>query len=169
MSGMTGSMSSGMTSYKMGKESWKQAKREMFYKETQSAEEVLRMEMSLEEIKGTQKAKYGASGVTSEGTPMDVMLATEREGRREIEYKKLMDFYQLLEMRKAGRLAKKAGQYALWGGIAGAVGSLGSMGASAAGYTGDQGGSAYKSKSPQSGQRSGGSGGGFNYWSLLGE
>jgi len=116
--GTFGSASSAMTSYQAGKAQNKLAQREATYKEVQSAEEARRMENELATLGGVQKTRYAASGVrTDEGSPMDVMLQTQREGQREIEFKKLMDAVQASEIRKAGKLAEKAGGY-------GALGSL---------------------------------------------
>ena len=184
MGSIVSTMASGMTEYYKGKEAWRQTKREMGYQRLQSAEEVRRMENELEEIKGVEKTQYAASGVrTDEGSPMDVMLDTEREGRYRISFKKFMDAAQLFEMRKAGRLQKRAGEMALWGSaasvmgqiIATAVGGLagGAAGAMAGSMSGQgtSSGSDYQMRSPFGRRYSSfgrGSGGGFNYWSLLG-
>lgn len=167
-----GSWSQGYTSYKMGAEQWHQARREMAYKNIQSAEEVRQMENELAEIEGQQKSRYGASGVKMEGSPADVMLATEREGRHQIEYKQMMDRFQVMEIRRAGRLAKKAGQMAFISGafLGGgqAAGGIGSA-LSKSGSPFDSLASS-KMKSPYSGKMgAGGGSGGFNFLSLLGE
>jgi len=120
---MVGTMASGMTSYEQGKQTWHNTVRQMAEQEIVDAETTRRMENQLSGLEGTQAARYGASGVEMEGSPADVMLATEREGRQGIAYKEMMDQTKLLEMRKAGRQAKKAGQMALWGSIAGTVGN----------------------------------------------
>lgn len=149
MSSWFGGFTSGVTSWEQGKEQWKQAKRSMQYQEEswaaqneysqrKSAEETRREENRLAEILGTQKAAYGASGVkTTEGSPMDVMLATEREGNNQIAYRSYMEqfqrdyeqamhMHQLYETQQAGRLAKKAGAYAMYGSWMAGTGQVGS-------------------------------------------
>lgn len=171
-----GTMSTGMTEYNKSKYAWHTTRREMAYKTVQSAEEVRQMENELAEIEGVQKTRYAASGVrTDEGSPMDVQLATLREGRHQIEFKKAMDAAEIFEMRKAGRLQKKAGQMALWGSIATTVGNTASSVFANIAGQGQAAGSPFdslassKMKNPVSGKMgAGGGSGGFNFFSLLG-
>jgi hypothetical protein len=67
------------------------------------------MRRQLEELKGEQQAKYAASGVkTTEGSPMDVMIATERMGQEAIFERGLWAHIEAAFMKKAGRLIKRA-------------------------------------------------------------
>jgi hypothetical protein len=124
--GSIGSFSQGMTQYQAGKEQMRTAKRQSYYKMAQSKAEVAKMEADLSKLQGTQKARYGASGVKMEGSPMDVMLATEREGRNTIAYKKLMDMAQVQELLRAGKLAQRAGGMAALGSTISGFSNIGS-------------------------------------------
>jgi hypothetical protein len=166
-----GSANQGMSEWNLGKKTWHETKRQMALKEIQSAEEVRLMQNRLDELVGAQTAKYGSAGVKLEGSPMDIINATQREGLSEIEYKKMLDLAQIAEMRRAGRLAKKAGGVAASGALMSGIGNFaGSMekifSMGLAGETGQQG---WAMKNPATGRVSrSNAGGGFNWWSLLG-
>lgn len=150
------SISQGITSWKKGEEENKIAKRKAGYLAIESAEEERRMKMELEELQGKQAAKYGASGVRSEGSPMDVMLSTQREGQKEIDFKKLMNAIKIRETLKAGALAKKAGTSGAIGSVLSGIANVGGQVYSLLGSDKDV--TGYKMKNPMTG----------SYWNFTG-
>jgi hypothetical protein len=124
MSSAIGSFSGAVTSYKQGQEAKKTAYRQATYYEragrleTQKAEEEkTQRSKELNQLYGSQRARYSASGVTQhEGSPQEVIKRSMEEGALELQSirnwgAEAARSYQIMayESRKAGRLAKKAG------------------------------------------------------------
>lgn len=143
MSSVIGSFSGAVTSYQQGKETKKTAYRQATYYEregrlaTQKAEEArTQRSKELDQLYGSQRARYSASGITQhEGSPQEVMKKSMEEGNAELERirywgEQAAISYRTMayETRKAGRLAKKAGTMAAWGqGMQGAASLAGGI------------------------------------------
>jgi hypothetical protein len=141
MSGAIGSFGGAVTSWKMGAEQKKIAYRQATYYErqgklaTQKAEEErTQRSKELDQLYGSQRARYSASGVTQyEGSPQEVIKKSMEEGNAELDCirywgERAAESYRIMawESRKAGRLAKHAGEMAAWGQAAQGVAGIGS-------------------------------------------
>ncbi len=122
--GIVGSFSGAVTSWKMGAEQKKIAYRMADYEETRRQQQEVKQIETLRSAKSTQRAAYGASGVRREGSPIEVELETQRLGERAIEESNYWSRVKQYEVKKAGRLAKKAGQMEAWGQVGQGVGSI---------------------------------------------
>ena len=131
MSSSVGSFSGAVTSYKQGKETKKMYKRQSAYVQREAKlmlekrdEEIAAVRREAEEALSTAKARYGKSGVVGyEGSSAEVMAEMERRAADQVasmKYWKQKEYegYQLKrgELRRAGKLAFKAGQVGAWSG-----------------------------------------------------
>jgi hypothetical protein len=152
---MIGSFTGGVTAMKQGKEQEKALEQERIQTQiatNQRLEDIQTMrnrktaelERQIVTTKSTQKAQYGASGVTSEGSPMENMLYTEglgREAVRQLNYDADVAISRTREagatkaaqLRYAARLARKAGTMSYISGMFGGGASAASTYGSASG------------------------------------
>jgi hypothetical protein len=131
MSSSVGSFSGAVTSYKQGKETKKMYKRQSVYVQREAElmlekrdEEIAAVRSDATEALSTAKSRYGKSGVAGyEGSSAEVMAEMERTAADQLasmEYWKQKEYegYQIqrTELRRAGKLAMKAGQVGAWSG-----------------------------------------------------
>lgn len=143
MGSSVSSFSGAVTSYKQGKETKATMYRQAGYYERagklaleKAEEERTQRSKELESFYGTQRARISSSGITQfEGSPQEVLKKNEAEGNLElarIRYwgeQQYETFYTMArEARKAGRLAKRAGDMgAISGAMGGTFGIVGSI------------------------------------------
>ena len=141
MSSAVSGFSGAVTSYKQGKETKKIYKRQAAYMQREAElmlekrdEEIAAARREAGEAISTARARYGKSGVVGyEGSAAEVLAEMERRAAEELasmEYWKQKEYegYQIQkgELRRAGKLAMKAGQVGAWSGALKGVMSLGS-------------------------------------------
>lgn len=73
---------------------------------------------------GQMRAQYGASGITLEGSPLDVLEDTAAEGELEAQQKIYSGRVQAVEYRNKASLSRMQGESAKKAGYIGAVGKL---------------------------------------------
>lgn len=145
MSSSVGSFSGAVTSYKQGKETKKMYKRQSAYVQREAElmlekrdEEITVARREAGEAISTAKSRYGKSGVVGyEGSSAEVMAEMDRRAKEQLssmEYWKQKEYegYQIqrTELRRAGKLAFKAGQVGAWSGAMSGTMSLASSGSS---------------------------------------
>ena len=151
MGSTVSSFSGAVTSYKQGKETKKMYKRQSAYVQREADlmlekrdEEISAARAEADEAISTARARYGKSGVvSSEGSSAEVLAEMERRAADQVskmEYWKQKEYegYQIQrsELRRAGKLAMKAGQVGAWSGAV-----SGTMSLSSSVYGGASGGS----------------------------
>lgn len=139
MSSAAGSFIGGVTSLKEGQETQKILRRQAAYTRekaqqeiaditTKEGEQLTDITDALHSALSTQKAQYGAAGVKSEGSPMEVLLDTQVQAKQA--YNRTVYWAERAkadihrwssvnagELEHAGKMAKKAGRMAFYGGM----------------------------------------------------
>ena len=106
--------------------------RQGLYQWWKSEEDIVNFQKQVDAIKSAQKAKIGAAGVTSEGSPTEAILSTQTQANQAIERKRFWEQVNLQEARTSMRLTRKAANMSTWSGMLGGTAKVG--GAAVKGY-----------------------------------